>query len=202
MELIQLSIFPLTAADDCNRSCVWMTSYSPAELLRGKCMSLFFLHMEQVCVLPSSAQCACQSPAFSSPTGSTSMHLTACWAGFSWQSRYRLLEQLQKKIMLRGNPFAQGQLQKGLGFWFFFPKFVVWNVGLAQCSHFTNVPPTTPGRLLHAALCIMAGKCKQFQYRFPGSYDVTKAAFQCEFPGLGFSLMWPLFSWKVQSVAV
>lgn len=75
------------------------------------------------------------------------------------------------------------------GFFVVFPKYMVKGRFSTLLAFHKCSSPNTSRRLLHAALCVIAGKCKQFQHRFPRSYVLTKAAFQCEFPRFALSLM-------------
>lgn len=59
-EFLPAEHLPLAAADD--RSCLSMTGYSPAELLSGSCISLFFVGTGQARALTCSAPCAVTSP--------------------------------------------------------------------------------------------------------------------------------------------
>lgn len=100
----------------------------------------------------------------------------------TWPGRIFLTQQAQaagaaSRDNAEGNPFAQGQLWNGLGFWFFSKYLTRGGFSTLLVFHKCGSPRGSQ-RLLHAALCIMAGKGRQFQYTFPGSNDFTKAAFQ------------------------
>lgn len=85
--------------------------------------------------------------ATNSPTGSASTHLSAHQAGFSWHSRYGLLEQLHK-IMLKGTRLLR--LWKGLGVWFF-SKYIRRGRFSTLLAFHNAVALAAPKRLLHAA---------------------------------------------------
>lgn len=118
-EFLPAEHLPLAAA--AGRCCVWMSGYSAAELLRGRCVSLFLVGTGQARAL---TRCAADSP-----TGSASAP-SAWWTGFSWHSRYRLLEQLEN-IVLKGTHLLKGSCGKGWVFAFF--QSTSQEAGLAHC---------------------------------------------------------------------